>query len=391
MTRRMPAALRPRPNRLFLIGPLSALASAGVCLVGMVIPPIATAAECTDTWTGPAEGLWHNSTNWSGGTAPTSSDVACIGSGKTVEIAAGVREAAVVQGSGQLKIKGTLSIESETEPSTIGVLSMESGGEVTGPARLEISESLYWFAGSTMSGSGATVLLPGATATLATISESMQLIGRDLINEGALAFYSGKLVASEGAQIVNSGIFDANSTIVPAISASGGGSFINHGLLKKTFGGGTTELAIPLQSDGAVDAQVGELAFAGGGESDAAAQWESSEGADVRFKGSAFSLDESTVTAAVVVSDACSVEAQDPSGEPASVAMRSGGSLWIDGGTVTIANLEMAYGSVLGGAATVNISGALTWSAESTMSGSGSTVLLPGATASWPRFSKPCI
>jgi len=64
-----------------------------VCLacsvVGLAALPAATSADpsCTDTWTGDAgDGLWQTAGNWSTESAPSSSDVACIGSGVTVHI-----------------------------------------------------------------------------------------------------------------------------------------------------------------------------------------------------------------------------------------------------------------------------------------------------------------
>ena len=56
-------------------------------LTGLVLGASGASAEplCTDTWTGPNEGAWQEGTNWSTGSVPSSSDVACIEAGKTVK------------------------------------------------------------------------------------------------------------------------------------------------------------------------------------------------------------------------------------------------------------------------------------------------------------------
>src|ERR1700684_1275411 len=69
------------PRRLalmLLVGVATAIVSAA--------PAAASAAPCTDTWTGVAgDGLWSDGAHWSNGT-PQSSDIACIGPGSSVEL-----------------------------------------------------------------------------------------------------------------------------------------------------------------------------------------------------------------------------------------------------------------------------------------------------------------
>ena len=58
------------------------------------------------SWTGPAEGSWTTAEDWSTGIVPTSTDVACIGAGKTVDVTVGTNQTGVVQGEGTLVISG---------------------------------------------------------------------------------------------------------------------------------------------------------------------------------------------------------------------------------------------------------------------------------------------
>src|SRR5690348_3886727 len=69
----------------------------------------ASAAECTDTWTGPAEGGWQVAANWSAGHVPTEADVACIGAGKTAWISS-PQSVGVVQGAGSLYLTNPLTL-----------------------------------------------------------------------------------------------------------------------------------------------------------------------------------------------------------------------------------------------------------------------------------------
>jgi hypothetical protein len=95
-----------------------------VLLVLLVAPASALAEPlCTDTWVGPSEGPWQTASDWSTGKVPSSSDVACIGSGKTVKMLEGTNQAGVVQGEGTLAVLGgTLEVSSVLEPSVIRAL-----------------------------------------------------------------------------------------------------------------------------------------------------------------------------------------------------------------------------------------------------------------------------
>jgi hypothetical protein len=94
------------------LGALIALLSFAAAL-----PAVASAAECTDTWTGPAEGTWQTAANWSAGHVPTSFDVACIGSGKTAKVTAGTNPVGVVQGEGTVLLSGA-TLEVSSGPAT---------------------------------------------------------------------------------------------------------------------------------------------------------------------------------------------------------------------------------------------------------------------------------
>ena len=105
----------PRPERrmrfrrrdisMRTFGVLAALTA--LCVIW---PAVSSAAECTINWTGPAKGTWQTAGNWSTGKVPTSTDVACIESGKTAQVTSGSQKAALVQGEGALEITASLEL-----------------------------------------------------------------------------------------------------------------------------------------------------------------------------------------------------------------------------------------------------------------------------------------
>ena len=113
------------------------LAMRGVCalvlLVGVLaLVPAGASAEplCEDTWTGASEGNWETGSNWSTGKVPTSSEVACIGSGKTVDVTGGSQNASVLEDKGTLAItSGTLELSNGLEASSAAALTI-GGGEL---------------------------------------------------------------------------------------------------------------------------------------------------------------------------------------------------------------------------------------------------------------------
>lgn len=210
---------------------------AGLLLVAMALLPTGAPAEpaCTDEWLQPT-GKWTQPSNWNHG-VPTSETVACIGSGKTAEVTTGANQVKVVQGAGTLLISGgSLSVESTTEASRISSLKIEGGATPTleGAGKIEVSSSLTWSSG-TMSGSGSTVLLSGATGT---IKHENTLERRTLVNEGEMTLEkatAATLTISEGGQLANKGTFKANaeSGATQIIKGTGSASIVNSGLFER--------------------------------------------------------------------------------------------------------------------------------------------------------------
>jgi hypothetical protein len=239
------------------------------------LPSVAGAEPtCTDTWTGGAgNGLWQSAGNWSTASVPGSSDVACIGSGTSVQVTTGSDHAGVLEDGGSLTISGgSLELTSSATASSVASLSMQ-GGALTGAGSLHVSGSLSWTKAATMSGTGSTVLQSGASGTIELATgEKATLEGRALVNEGTLTFATGTIAMSTGARIASSGTFKANSETttygsqieVPSGSGGTAPSFVNTGTFEKTAGTGTTTIGVMFEQDGTVTAHTGHFSFAAG-------------------------------------------------------------------------------------------------------------------------------
>jgi hypothetical protein len=153
---------------------------AWVALLG-VLASCASAAECTDTWIGPAEGPWQTVANWSAGHVPTEADIACIGAGKTARVES-LQSVGVVQGEGGIIATNVLNL---TRPpseavSTIGYLTL-TGGSLNGAGTVEVANAFVATNG-TLAGTGSTVLGSGTIGLI----EGMTMNRRTLVNSGSL-------------------------------------------------------------------------------------------------------------------------------------------------------------------------------------------------------------
>ena len=371
------------PSRQSASRQFSARLKIFVVLIGTLVavvslPTAAVAAECTDTWVGASEGTWQTATNWSAGHVPTSSDVACIGSGKTVKVSSGTNKVGIVQSEGTLVISGaTLELTTTTEASTVTALTMKSSGILTGAGTLQISSKLSWDAQSTMSGTGTTLILPEATVLTNLGSSSAIINQRHFINEGTYTASNGTISLNE-AVFTNAGTFNANTTSLNIISGSGG-TFENLGTFQRTAGTSTPIVAAIFQNKGNVNVQAGGVSFTRGGSSGSANRWEAAKGAKILFSGGTFALSGCALSGSIAVKLA-KVSAEGSGCEITDLEIQDG-TFTISSGSVSVPNLTMKSSGILTGAGTLEISSKLSWNDQSTMSGSGTTVILPKATA----------
>jgi RHS repeat-associated protein len=374
-------------------------------LLGVLLlaPAVAQAESlCTDTWTGPAEGPWSTAADWSAARVPEASDVACIGSGKTVSITEGARVASVVQGEGSLVISaGSLEVGSALEASTIKGLSV-TGGTLSGAATVNVTGTFTGGEAGTMSGTGSTVIASGATGTIS--SSALYLKERTFSNVGTLTVAkAADLQGSGHAKLTNSGTLIVNGEDAGSnhglIASAGEATVINTGTLKKTEGTGASPVEFAIENEGTVSATSGTLEIRGGGKSGehATGSW-SASGAETKILfNSEGTRGTTSLGATVPLSGAIEiVQGTVTAGKieaPSATVTISGsfppirGILEVTGASAsTIQNLTLTTsaeaGGELTGAAEIDVTHTLTAGGGSTLGGSGSTVIQSGATGS---------
>jgi YD repeat-containing protein len=363
----------------------------GIAFAVLALVPAGASAEplCTDTWTGPNEGAWQTASNWSTGKVPGSSDVACIEAGKTVDITEGSNQTGVMEDKGTVVIgSGTLELMNALEASSAHALTVKNGGLI-GVGSLNVSGSLV-IEGGKMTGTGTTTLESGGTGTINIPGGTTSLVERSLVNEGTTTFSAGQIWMSEGAKLKNTGTFTANSeTGEPQFFIPSGSLaplIMNLGTFQKTSGTKTTEVEVNFENRGTVKATSGSLAFSNGGSSSGTNSWTGAEGGSINFIGGSFSLSHGSWSGAINIEAGLSGHFGGPNitveGTTANSAQLSisKGELVVGSGSMTVENLTMT-GGTFSGAGTLAVSGLFSWTNENTMSGSGATVVEPGAYA----------
>ncbi len=336
----------------------------------------ASAAECTTTWVGPTEGTWQTAGNWSTAKVPSSSDVACIGAGKTAKVyKTGSHQVDVVQGEGTLLLReGSLEVLNTKEPSVIKDLIVEYNTVLKGPATIVATNTFSWTHESTMEGAGATVVASGAAGSITTGGGWARLNERTLVNEGSFSINEGILLMGEGATFENSGTLTVNheSGLYDILASESGPNptLINAGTVQKTSGTGETHIEVDFENEGEVNAKTGTLGFTLSGASGSFAGGSVLKGS-LRLEGPSFT-------------------AGSFSGGEATLMMRQASLSVESGASAVLGGLTMDYQATIAGAGTLEIAQSLSWISESTMSGSGTTVLQEGASgtisAAWARL-----
>ncbi|MGA8353369.1 MAG: DUF6531 domain-containing protein [Solirubrobacteraceae bacterium] len=261
-----------------------------VCLLGLLavsaLAASGAAAEslCTDTWTGPAEGSWATSSDWSAGT-PTSSSVACLGSGTTVWTGSGT--AAVVQDAGHLLVSSHFEVGGLlAEPSTVANLTIEKNHEVSTTAEMVVTHELVGEGYVTGGGS----LVVGSSATARTVGV-FDILSATFRNEGTVTVGQTSGIVGEHAILENAGTFIVNADNSGEnhfLNASKESQLINTGTIERTEAGGSTEIYFPIDNHGDITDAVGTLAFMGGGSTTGGSggTWMAESGANIVFSGS---------------------------------------------------------------------------------------------------------
>jgi hypothetical protein len=361
----------------------------------VLLPAVAMAEPlCTDSWVGGAEGSWQTGASWSSGSAPTSTDVACIGSGKAVKVTEGAQQAGVVQGEGSVVVSGgSLEVVTVLEPSSLRNLTV-AGGVLTGPAEVQVTGSFSGGGtiGSRMEGAGKTVIESGASGTFVK-GKDLILRKRSLvIEEGATAKEEKEagIIGKEGAAIVNHGTLTLNG------EGEVGGLFsespepkptlTNTGTVQKTEGTGKTLISFLVDNENKITTTKGTIELLGGGTSgiEKSGSWTASgAGTVISFKTGSYSLGASVTMSGTITVPEATVKAGEIEGAAASISITntgccSKGTVEITGTTPsTLEALVLESGTLTGSGEVDVTSSASTHTGR--LEGTGKTVIESGA------------
>jgi hypothetical protein len=331
----------------------------------------------TFVWTNLANGDWNVPSNWSPNLAPGNNESVIIG----------------------YAYPGT-GLPTITENSNVDLVDFTFGNSsfipvLTGSGRITISGTGIWNSG-TMSGTGTTVVQPGASLLLAN-SSGLALNNRTLENAGSVVWVGGSF--SLGGVVTN----DAGAQfqfVGPASLNYGGGAarFDNAGILILASNAVTAFVGVPFDNYGTVNFPSGTLTLSGGGFQggtlpvpvDALLNL---AGGTLTSSGNLSITGEGTLlvsggigtlagTINVTGSNVFSSGSMDFTGTyirtnaPLTI---SGCTVSFDGTSVVAPTVLTLSGGSLGGSTDVTVGSGMTWTGGA-MNGTGRTVISPGST-----------
>ena len=211
------------------------------------------------TWTNNASGDWNVAANWSPNLVPGTNDTVFINKTVTVTLNTVVNCYSLTLGtSGSPTLTGTGDL-------TAFVVNLNAG-TVSGGLAMTVVHQMTWI-GGTMTGSGRTVIQPGATLNLANVNVINLTAGRTLENGGTILWTSGNFGMNGGIITNRAGaLFDVRTTTGLNYASSPGSRFDNAGTFRKSVAGTTTVFpGLVFNNSGAVEIQAGTLTLFGGG------------------------------------------------------------------------------------------------------------------------------
>jgi hypothetical protein len=181
------------------VGAFAFLALVLTAILFALPTPLAKAGSpCGDTYTlSSGTGDWSVATNWSTGSLPTTSQIACWASNVTMTVTTGTYTVPAIQGGALQVSGGTLTIATSSDNSSITNLSVSSGA-LNGASPLAVSGAFSYTGGGLGTGSAVAITQSGGGAF--TVSGSSQAY-----------FYSGSIQTSSNVSITNTDLISANA------------------------------------------------------------------------------------------------------------------------------------------------------------------------------------
>ena len=263
------------------------------------------------------------------------------GGAGTVELGGGTHalaSGAALTGGVELNA-GELTVASGAATST-GANTI-SAGTVGGPGGLTIASGALTWSGGTMRGPGTTTVAAGAK----------------LLNTGFTTLSEGRLLQNAGTfELPTDNRYVSRSGAAPAIR--------NTGTIRRTAtGANDTDLRVPVENDGAVVSDGGQLLLSNGGSNGSSGSFGGGAGT-VRLSGGTWQL--------------------DPGAALQTGLTLASTTVTIPSGTVSATGASAMSSGTLNGAGTLSVaSGTFTWSGG-TMAGAGTTSVASGATLALP-------
>ncbi len=256
-----------------------------------------------------------------------------------------------------------------------------SNGTLGGSSSVTVNAAMNWSQGS-INDAGRLMIAPGATLNISNpIGFGAVLNTRTLENAGTVLWTgSGNIVLSSSAVITNrpGALFHAQNAASIVVNAVGG-RIDNAGTFRKSANSGTTTIDsfISFNNSGTVEIQTGTLNFVGGGTATASS---SMTGAGhLMFSGGTYNLASLVnVSGSNIFSGGTANFTGNAICTNNTITISGGTANFSGSGLVSPAIINLSNGT-LDGSAPVSVNNAMSWTGG-TMSGSGRTIIAPGAT-----------
>ena len=211
---------------------------------------------------GTSESLWNTASNWTLGSLPTASQIACLNIGIPSYLTRLQGASASVLGFAcdhRLEVQSTLTNATDSRAHRLDLV----GGTLTGSGNLTIDD-LRWMTGTISRSPNATPEL--RVTSLTTIGNFAKSLTRDTTVLQTLSHDVGQFLLGNGATL-SIGRF-ADATIRSNVSVAWGSgnqpSFVNRGTLRKIDPGSAFFQLVPLMNEGTLAIDEGRLNLAGG-------------------------------------------------------------------------------------------------------------------------------
>ncbi len=211
---------------------------------------------------GSGEALWNTPSNWTLGSTPTASQIACLNLGVPGYLTRLQGASATVLGFGcdhRLEVQSTLTSATPSNAHRIDLV----GGTLTGTGELAIND-LRWMTGMISRAAGSNPLL--VVGSLTTVGNFSKQLSRDTFIAQTLNHDAGQLSLGDGRTLTIGEFADAtiraNTSIAWGIGSQP--SMLNRGTLRKVDPGSAWVQLVPIANEGTIEVAEGRLDFAGG-------------------------------------------------------------------------------------------------------------------------------